>query len=349
VTWNPTRTTLLLLSGAALVIVVAGIKAASSIVTPVLVALALTIVFYPLRVRLERRMARWLVSVILLVAAVGVLLVMALAIVVSIGRLAQLTTDYAKEMNGAVSDVADGLRSLGVGTDQSDAGAAAVDPQRLLDLATSVLSSMLEVLSSLFLIITLLAFLAFDSAQLGRLAEGARRNRPQLVDSLATFCGGTRSYLGVSAVFGLIVAVIDTALLWLLGVPGAFVWGVLAFVTNFIPNIGFVIGIIPPALIAFLEGGPGLMLLVVTLYCVVNLVLQSFIQPRYVGEAVGLSTSLTFVSLVFWTWVLGPVGALLAVPMSLFFRAILVEADPEGRWRMPLITGKPDEEMAASG
>ena len=67
----------------------------------------------------------------------------------------------------------------------------------------------------------------------------------------------------------------------------------------------------------------------------VNLVIQSFIQPRYVGEAVGLSTSLTFVSLVFWTWVLGPVGALLAVPMSLFFRALLVEADPEGGWRLP--------------
>ena len=71
---------------------------------------------------------------------------------------------------------------------------------------------------------------------------------------------GTRSYLGVSAVFGLIVAVVDTSLLWALGVPGAFVWGVLAFVTNFIPNIGFVIGVIPPALIGLLEGGPGLML-----------------------------------------------------------------------------------------
>ena len=126
------------------------------------------------------------------------------------------------------------------------------------------------------------------------------------------------------------MAVIDTALLYALGVPGAFVWGVLAFVTNFIPNIGFVIGIIPPAVIALLEGGPGLMLAVIVLYCLVNVVIQSFIQPRYVGEAVGLSTSLTFLSLVFWTWVLGPVGALLAVPMSLFFRAILVEADPEG-------------------
>ncbi len=164
-----------------------------------------------------------------------------------------------------------------------------------------------------------------------------------MVDALISFASGTRRYLGVSAVFGLIVAVIDAALLYALGVPGAFVWGVLAFVTNFIPNIGFIIGIIPPALIGLLEGGPSMMLAVIVLYCLVNLVIQSFIQPRYVGEAVGLSTSLTFLSLVFWTWVLGPVGALLAVPMSLLFRAILVEADPDGRWRLPLISGDPDE------
>jgi predicted PurR-regulated permease PerM len=203
------------------------------------------------------------------------------------------------------------------------------------------MSSLLAVLSNLLMIVTLLTFLAFDSAKVERLAAGARAVRPRMVDSLGSFCRGTRSYLGVSAVFGLIVAAIDTAMLWALGVPGAFVWGVLAFVTNFIPNVGFVIGIIPPSFIALLEGGPRLMLIVIVLYCAVNLVLQTFIQPRFVGEAVGLSTSLTMLSLIFWTWVLGPVGALLAVPMSLFLRAILVEADPDGAWRMPLIAGDP--------
>jgi predicted PurR-regulated permease PerM len=201
------------------------------------------------------------------------------------------------------------------------------------------------VLTSLFFIITLIVFLAFDSARVARLAEGARAVRPHLVDALVSFTHGTRTYLGVSAVFGAIVAVIDTVLLYFLGVPGAFIWGVLAFVTNFIPNIGFVIGIIPPALVGLLEGGPGLMLAVIALYSLVNFVIQSLIQPRYVGEAVGLSTSLTFVSLLFWTWVLGPVGALLAVPMSLLFRAILVEADPDQHWRLPLVTGRPDDPL----
>ena len=150
--------------------------------------------------------------------------------------------------------------------------------------------------------------------------------------------------MGVSASFGLVVAVIDGVALYLLDVPGAFVWAVLAFVTNFIPNIGFIIGVIPPALIALLDSGPGLMVTVIVVYSVINFVIQSIIQPRVVGDSVGLSPTLTFLSLVFWTWVIGPVGALLAVPFSLLTKALLVEADPRGRWALPLISGKPETE-----
>ncbi|WP_322938255.1 AI-2E family transporter [Nocardioides bizhenqiangii] len=339
----PSRTTRLLIAGAALVVVVAGIKAANDIVAPVMFALALTIVFYPLRARLERRMPSWVASVIVLLAAIVLLLAMSLAIVVSIGRMAQLIPTYASDLDDLVADIGGGLTSMGVGSEQSDAMVDAASADQLTAVATSIFASVLALLSSLFFLVTLLVFLAFDSATVSRLASGAREHRPDMVDALASFAHGTRSYLGVSAVFGLIVAVIDTGLLFVLGVPGAFIWGVLAFVTNFIPNIGFVIGIIPPALIGLLEGGPSMMLSVIVLYSLVNLVIQSFIQPRYVGDAVGLSTSLTFLSLVFWTWILGPVGALLAVPMSLLFRAVLVEADPEGGWRLPLISGQPGE------
>jgi predicted PurR-regulated permease PerM len=330
-----------LLTTAAVVIVVGGVKAASDVVAPILISLSLTIVFFPLRRRMDGKIPVWAGSVVLLVASVGVLLAMALAMLVSLAQLTQLMADYGDDLGDVTSGIGSGLSALGAGSAQSDTVVAAIDPQRLVDLFTGVLSGILGVLSSLFLIVTLLAFLSFDSAKVARLAAGARAHRPYLVDALASFCRGTRNYLGVSAVFGLIVAVIDAVLLYWLGVPGAFVWGVLAFVTNFIPNIGFVIGIIPPALMALLVGGPGLMLAVIAIYCVVNMVLQTFIQPRYVGEAVGLSTTLTMVSLIFWTWVLGPVGAVLAVPVSLFFRAVLVEADPEGGWRMPLISGKP--------
>ena len=92
----------------------------------------------------------------------------------------------------------------------------------------------------------------------------------------------------MTAVFGAIVAVLDTGALYLMGVPLALAWGFFSFITNFIPNIGFVIGVIPPALIALLDSGWQLMLAVVLVYCVLNVTIQTFIQPRFVGATVGL-------------------------------------------------------------
>ncbi len=335
------RASRLLITAAAAVIVIAGLKAASDIVGPLMLAVSLTIVFHPLRIRLERRLPSWAASIVVLVSAYVLILLLIVSLIVAIGRLAVLVPSYAPELNGYVQDVGDWLAKAGVGSDQVAAATDAADAGRLVGLATDVLSSTVAILSDLFFLVALLLFLAFDSAKVSDLAAGAREEHARFVDAMTSFAHGTRSYLLVTTVFGLIVAVVDTALLYAMGVPAAFVWGVLAFVTNFIPNIGFVIGLVPPALIALLEGGPSLMIAVIVMYSVVNLIIQSVIQPRVVGQAVGLSTTLTFVSLVFWAWILGPLGALLAVPMSLFFRAVLVEMDPEASWVTPLVSGRP--------
>src|SRR5918995_1599565 len=147
----------------------------------------------------------------------------------------------------------------------------------------------------------------------------------------------TRQYIVVSTVFGLIVALLDVAALYWLDVPLPWLWGLLAFITNYIPNIGFVLGLVPPALLALLQGGVRQAVLVVIAYTVINLVIQSLIQPKFVGDAVGLSITLTFLSLVFWSFIIGPLGALLAVPLSLLAKALLVDADPDSRWLIPLI------------
>ena len=190
------------------------------------------------------------------------------------------------------------------------------------------MTASLRPLSSFFLVVTLLFFLALDAADFpSRLA--ATRHQP-VVEALSSFATGTRRYLLVSTIFGFIVGVIDTAALALMGVPAPIVWGVLSFITNYIPNIGFVIGLVPPATLALLSGGPTLMIQVIIVYCVVNFVIQTLIQPKIVGDSVGLAVTITFLSLVFWAWVLGPLGALLAVPLTLLLKALLVESDPEG-------------------
>ena len=138
--------------------------------------------------------------------------------------------------------------------------------------------------------------------------------------------------MGVNTVFGLVTGLVDTVMLALLGVPLALLWGLLVFITNYIPYIGFWIGLVPPVLLALLTGGWELAAVVFVLYTVVNFVLTSVIQPKYVGDAVGISVSLTLVALVFWGWVLGTIGAVLAVPLTLFAKALLVDVDPHVRW-----------------
>ena len=333
---------LVLVSGAALVVLVGGLRSAGGLVGPIILALTLTITFHPLRAWLNRhRVPVWAASTIVLLAVYVLLVLLTLALVVSVGRLAVLVPEYAGSVDQVVANVTAWLADRGVGADQVQAVADAVDVGKLVGVATSLLSSVLGVLSDLFFIATLLLFLAFDAAVVNRLMEQAAVQRPHLVEALSTFARGTRSYISVSAVFGLVVAVVDVIGLAALGVPGAFVWGVLSFVTNFIPNIGFVIGVVPPAIIALLDGGVGLMVAVLVLYSVANVVIQSVIQPRIVGNAVGLSATLTFVSLVFWSWVIGPLGALMAIPLSLLAKAVLVDADPSAGWLQPFLSGRP--------
>ncbi len=328
---------------AALTIVLGGVHAVSDLIGPVFLGLVLTVTVHPIRRRLERtRLPEWAVSLVMLLSAYLIIVLMTVALIVSVAQLAALLPQYTADITATIDDVVSNLERFGVDQEQIDKVVSAVDPARLVDLVGSLLVGTLGALTDVFFLLTVLLFMAFDT-------NGARDNLRVLgsrfgglVAALGHFANGTRTYMAVAATFGLIVAVIDGAALYLIGVPGAFVWAVLAFVTNFIPNIGFVIGLVPPAVIALLEDGPRLMIAVIAIYCVINFVIQSIIQPRVVGESVGLSPTLTFLSLVFWAWLLGPVGALLAVPLSLLLKALLVEADPRLSWALPLISGRPE-------
>src|SRR4029453_7620271 len=113
---------------------------------------------------------------------------------------------------------------------------------------------------------------------------------------------------------------------------------------------GFVIGLIPPALLALLEGGPQLMITVIVVYSVINFVIQSIIQPKFVADAVNVSLTVTFLSLVFWTFVIGPIGAILAVPLTLLVKSLLFDLDPDTRWMSRLLRGgraPPEDEVDA--
>lgn len=338
------RGLLILLGLAAATVTVAGMKAVSGILGPAFLALVLAIAADPIRTGLTRRGApRWVGTITaLLVVYVG-LLGLCAALIVALARFAGLVPDYEAELGDLLSNVSSLLADVGVDSTQIQAVIEAFDLGQLASLATSLLGAILSLGSNLFFIVALILFISLDADAFVRHLHSVSSSRSGFVEAMGSFARGTRRYLLVSTVFGLIVALIDTAVLWALGVPAAVLWGLLAFITNYVPNIGFILGLVPPALLALLESGPGLMLGVIAAYCAINVVIQSVIQPKMVGDAVGISASLTFLSLVVWAWILGPLGAVLAVPLTLLVKAFFIDVDPGTRWVSGLIGTPLDE------
>ncbi len=338
---------LLVLFGLALsVIVVAGMKGAAGIIGPAFLALVLTITVHPLRSWLDRWMPSWAASLICIVTVYLLVLGLAVSLVVATARFATLLPEYEDEFQDRVDSLLAWLDKLGVSSEQVKNVTSSMDLGQLSGFLGDLLSGTLGVVSNLFFILALAIFMAMDGGNFPRHLARASDGHASVVTALASFSRGTRRYFAVSTVFGLIVAVIDTAALALLDIPAPVLWGLLAFITNYIPNVGFVIGLVPPAILGLLEGGPGLMLAVIAVYSVINVVIQTVIQPKVVGDAVGLSTTLTFLSLVFWAWVIGALGALLAIPLSLLVKALLVDVDPDNRWLVPLLSNREDPELS---
>lgn len=338
--WLLPRGLIVMLWLAATTITVTGLRAASDLIGPVFLALVLTIAVHPVRgLAMRRGLPAWVGTLAGMVTVYVLLLGLAASLVVSLARFATLLPAYQDDLDHLVDGVRRQLDSLGVGDDQIGSIFSDFDLGRLAGYLTEVLTGLVGVMSNLAFIVTLLLFMALDASGFPDRLRNTEVTRAPLVGALIGFAAGTRRYLVVCTVFGLIVAAVDVVVLWLLDIPAPLLWGLLAFITNYIPNIGFLIGLVPPAVLALLDGGPDLMVAVIVAYAVINVIIQSVIQPRVVGEAVGLSGTLTFLSLVFWAWVLGPVGALLAVPLSLLTKALLVDIDPSASWVRPLLSG----------
>lgn len=334
------RGVIVLLGTACMAVAVAGIRGIADLLGPVLLALMLTVTVSPLTQWLRRHRApAWLAMLAAVLTVYLVLFALGAALFVSVGRLIDLMPQYQTQFAGLRDDLVSGLSGLGISGTQLRDLVTGADPQTVVRLAESLVGGLTGVLSNTIFLLAVVLFMCMDTVQFPARLGATAAQRPQVVGALRSFAQGTRRYLVVSTVFGLIVAAFDTVLLWALGVPLPLLWGLLSFITNYIPNVGFVIGLVPPALLGLLQGGPELMFTVIALYCAVNFVIQSVIQPKIVGDAVGLSATVSFLSLVFWTWVLGALGALLAIPLTLLTKGLLVDVDPSTRWLNTLLSG----------
>ena len=325
--------TVILLTITAGVAILFGMRQYAEILGPLLLTVNLFIAAYPIQTWLvSLKVPRLLAQVVLALTVFAILAVFFYALTWSITALVQELPRYQSQFWTLYHEVVALLSQFGISEQQVVDQIRGVNPTSLAGLLSSALGSVTNIVSLLAIIVVMIFMMAFDSDSFGVRNAALQRHQPRVWLSIADFIVGVRRYWVVTSIFGLIVAVIDVIALETLGVPLALVWGILSFITNYIPNVGFIIGLVPPAIMALLANDPLTALLVVIIYSVANFVIQSIIQPKFNGDAVGVTALVSFLSLLLWSSVLGALGALLALPMTLLAKAVLIDHDPQMRW-----------------
>lgn len=337
-----------LLSLAAFVVVVAGIRAASAIVVPCLLAVFLAVVFAPFLLWARER---GIPTAVVLVAIVAVLV----AALIGLGAVVSTSVDsftlaiptYEARLDELVTQVVTQLEDWGMQVPRQELREA-VNPGAAMRLAGNTLSGLSALLSNTFLILLTVVFILLEAASFpAKLAavasdpDASRARARRILDDV-------KRYLAIKTATSLATGALVWLWLSLLGVRFALLWGLVAFLLNYVPTIGSILAAIPAVLLALVEFGLGAASVVALGYLVINVAIGNLLEPRILGRGLGLSPLVVLVSLVLWGWVLGPVGMLLSVPLTMAGKVAL-ESNPETRWIAVLLGPAPAPPVADGG
>ncbi|MDX8409976.1 MAG: AI-2E family transporter [Mariprofundales bacterium] len=325
----------ILLALASMVVIIAGLKAAAPLLTTFLLALFLALICLPLLNWVQRLHLGDVGSVLLLfliLLVVGSLL--ALLLGTSIADFTRQIPTYQARLDGQKQQLLDWLAASGWAFNASTLKEA-FDPAAAMGMAGSLLTGLGKSLANLFLILLTTIFLLFEALALPEKWRHIGDHAPSS-EVVTQFLNSVNRYLAVKTWISLLTGALVWLWLLILGVDYPLLWGVLAFLFNFVPNIGSIIAAIPAVLLALVQLGVSPALLVAGGYVAINLAIGNGVEPRFMGRGVGLSPLVVFLSLVFWGWVLGPVGMLLSVPLTMVVKLAL-ESRPQSRWLATLL------------
>lgn len=193
-------------------------------------------------------------------------------------------------------------------------------------------------LSQGFLILLVVIFILFEAMVLPSKVRALPGMDETQWTRLQTIVDNIRRYMAIKTLVSLLTGVLVALMLWILGIPFALLLGLLAFMLNFVPNVGSIIAAIPAVLLAVVDAGLGTAVGIAIGYVAINIGVGNGLEPRVMGRGLGLSPLIILLSLIFWGWVLGPVGMLLSVPLTMTGKIIL-EADPSTQWLALLMSG----------
>lgn len=316
---------------AAFIIVVAGMRSAESLMVTFLLSGFFAIVCAPpFSLMRAKGLPAWLSLIVVVIFIVLIQLVFITIVTTSLGELSRNMPVYQERLLGLTGETLNILAGWGIDVPREKL-LQHFDPGMIFKIAANALGSLGGVLSNSFLIILTVIFMLFEGASLPaklRLAFGESSNHMQHIQH---FLDTVKKYTTIKAVISFLTGLAIYVWLWILDVDFPLLWATIAFLFNFVPNIGSIIAAVPAVLLALIQLGPITALLTVAGYLVVNMVMGNIIEPRYLGKGLGLSTLVVFLSLVFWGWVLGPVGMLLSVPLTMLIK-IALESSEETQW-----------------
>jgi len=327
-----------LLAAASIVVIVAGLREIASVLNIFLIALLLAVSISPILIWQIKR--GWPKAVSLAVTILIVLVVAAgLSAVLGVAgnNMAEKAPEYQERITELYKSSLDALSERGV----KIADIKQLDmfsPDKLVNFGTGFIENLFSTFGNVFFVLILMIFILIEIASLTIKADRGEFEEDSWQWRFGYISNDLKKYVSINAVTGVMAALCDLILLLIIGIDFAVIWAFLAFFFSFIPNIGFFMSLIPPALIALLELGVLPCILVIVGYVVINLIIDNIIKPRYLGKEFNMSVLLVFLSLLFWGWVLGAVGAILGVPMTMAVKKIVafMNKDIEAQYAPPM-------------
>lgn len=342
---TPALRIILLLAGAS--VALWGMSNYASYINSAMLALLIVLTCGPLIDWLQPRVPKWAVLVITLLVTLVVLGLFLLFFVYAGAQFAKTLPTYKGQAEAMAQNLQAWLQSLGFDEAGANAVAQQSNPSAALDWAQSLLSALGNALGNGVTMAMIMIFLFVDVILFpGRLAwQGLHRS--SYAKRLSAYAVDLRQYIVVMVILGTAVGIANTVFFYVMGVPMPALWGVLSGILNFIPFIGFWFGLIPPFVLTLLSSGPERALLVAAGYILINATVQNVIQPKLVVSHLNLTPLMSLLSSTFWPLVLGPVGAIIGVPLTMSVRSLLLDADPSTRWLADMMcTTIPAEEPA---
>ncbi len=332
----------ILIGAAAVVIIIAGLNLAQSVVVLFLISIFLSLLGAPAVLWLkEKHVPSGLAVLIVMGCMIIILILIGAQIGISFKDFSDELPSLESRIRQKAMELSLLMQSKGIeGT--RNFFLEYINPEAVMKLTAQLLTGLSSVLSDLVLILLTVTFILLEVSSFPKKLRKILGDPDQVFPRFTKFVIDMKRYMVLKTLINLAAGILIAAWMYILGVQFPVLWGFLAFLLHYIPNIGAIIAVIPPAILAFVQLGIGSSLLVVGGNILIGFIIGNVIEPRLMGRRLGLSTLVVFLSMIFWGSLLGLIGAILCIPLTMTLK-FAFESNERTRWIAVLLgSEKPD-------